>query len=169
MTACALRFSRAVRGSWAPWGALLVAATVLAPVAALVWHALSADLIQWRHLSAHVLPTALRDTLILLAGVGVVVSALGIGSAWLVSAYRFPGHGLLSWALLLPLAVPTYIMAYAYLDILHPIGAVQSAVRSWLGYTSPSEFRLPDVRAAPLRADRCGAQESDPRVCEVSR
>jgi iron(III) transport system permease protein len=141
-----LRFSRAVRGVWAPWGTLLIAAAVLAPVAALIWHALNADLLHWRHLSAYVLPTALRDTLILLAGVAVVVSVLGVGSAWLVSAYRFTGRDFLSWALLLPLAVPIYIMAYAYLDILHPIGAVQSIVRGWLGYTHPREFRLPDVR-----------------------
>ena len=49
--------------------------------------------------------------------------------------------------LLLPLAVPTYIVAYAYLDILHPIGPVQDAVRWLLGYESPRQFRLPDVRS----------------------
>src|SRR5690606_34118049 len=53
----------------------------------------------------------------------------------------------LEWALLLPLAVPTYILAYAYLDILHPVGAVQDMVRGWLGYSSPREFRLPELRS----------------------
>ncbi|HWV10910.1 MAG TPA: ABC transporter permease subunit, partial [Pseudomonas sp.] len=141
-----LRFSRAVRGLWAPSGALLVAAMVVAPIAALLWHAFAGDVAHWQHLLNNVIPVALRDTLILLAGVGVVVTLLGVGSAWLLTAYDFPGKTLLGWALLLPLAVPTYIMAYAYLDILHPIGPVQSTLRELLGYSSPREFRLPDVR-----------------------
>ncbi|OCX15297.1 iron ABC transporter permease [Ectopseudomonas hydrolytica] len=146
MTVYNFRFSRAVRGLWAPAGALLVAATVIAPIAALIWHAFGGDLTHWQHLANNVIPTALRDTLILLAGVGVLVTLLGVGSAWLVTAYEFPGRGILHWALLLPLAVPTYIMAYSYLDILHPIGPVQSTLRDWLGYSSPREFRLPDIR-----------------------
>lgn len=144
-----LRFSRAVRGLWAPSGALLVVIMVIAPVAALLWHAFAGDVAHWQHLLNNVIPIALRDTLILLAGVGVVVTLLGVGSAWLLTAYDFPGKAVLGWALLLPLAVPTYIMAYAYLDILHPIGPVQSTLRELLGYSSPREFRLPDVRNMP--------------------
>ncbi|MGE8496427.1 MAG: ABC transporter permease [Pseudomonas sp.] len=146
MTLYSLRFSRAVRGLWAPTGALLVVLMVVAPIAALLWHAFAGDIAHWQHLLNNVIPVALRDTLILLAGVGVVVTLLGVGSAWLMTAYDFPGRAVLGWALLLPLAVPTYIMAYAYLDILHPIGPVQSIVRELLGYSSPREFRLPDVR-----------------------
>lgn len=146
MTLYPLRFSLAVRGLWAPVGALLTGIVVVAPIIALLWHALGGDLAHWRHLFGTVLPVSLRSTATLLLGVGVLVSLLGVGSAWLVTAYEFPGRKMLGWALLLPLAVPTYIMAYAYLDILHPIGPVQSAIRGWLGYTSPREFRLPDVR-----------------------
>lgn len=141
-----LRFSRAVRGLWAPAGSLLAALMVIAPVAALLWHAVAGDVAHWQHLLNNVVPVALRDTLILLAGVAVVVTVLGVGSAWLLSAYDFPGKALLGWALLLPLAVPTYIMAYAYLDLLHPLGPVQSTLRALLGYSSPREWRLPDVR-----------------------
>ncbi|GAB7532177.1 iron ABC transporter permease [Pseudomonas sp. 3A(2025)] len=146
MNVYSLRFSRAVRGWWAPAGSLLVALMVIAPVAALLWHAFAGDVAHWQHLLNNVVPIALRDTLILLAGVGVVVTLLGVGSAWLLTAYDFPGKALLGWALLLPLAVPTYIMAYAYLDLLHPIGPVQSTLRALLGYSSPREWRLPDVR-----------------------
>ncbi len=89
----------------------------------------------------------LPDTLILLLGVGILAGILGTASAWLVAAHDFPGRGILEWALLLPLAMPTYIMAYAYLDILHPLGPVQGAVRWLLGYSSPREFRLPDIRS----------------------
>ncbi|KAG1185625.1 hypothetical protein G6F35_014825 [Rhizopus arrhizus] len=83
----------------------------------------------------------------LLAGVGVMVTLLGTGAAWLVTAYDFPTRRILTWALLLPLAVPTYIIAFSYLDLLHPIGPVQTAIRALLGYDSPRQFRLPDLRS----------------------
>lgn len=120
---------------------------VLTPVLALASHALQGSLDHWQHLLEHVLPHAMRNTLLLLLGVGVVVSLLGVGSAWLMTAYRFPTRNILSWALLLPLAVPTYIVAFAYQDILHPIGPVQSLIRELLGYSSPRQFRLPDIRS----------------------
>ncbi|AHV91093.1 binding--dependent transport system inner membrane component family protein [Bordetella holmesii ATCC 51541] len=64
-----------------------------------------------------------------------------------MAAYDFPSRNILVWALLLPLAVPTYIIAFAYLDLLHPIGPVQSVIRALLGYDSPRQFRLPDLRS----------------------
>ena len=74
---------------------------------------------------------------------------VGAGLAWLVTAFDFPGRRLLDGCLLLPLAVPTYIVAYAYLDVLHPVGPVQETLRWILGYEGPREFRLPDVRSMP--------------------
>ncbi len=125
----------------------LVAMLVLLPVLSIAGHALQGSGELWPHLRAYVLPQALGQTLILLAGVGALVILLGTGSAWLVTAYEFPGRRLLSWALLLPLAVPTYIVAYVYLDLLHPIGDLQTWLRELLGYSSPREFRLPDIRS----------------------
>lgn len=129
--------------------AMLIALIVLAPVVTLGWHAAHGDTGHWAHLMSFVLPVALRNTLLLLLGVGVVVTLLGVGSAWLIAAYQFPTRRVLSWALLLPLAVPTYIVAFAYLDVLHPIGPVQTFIRDLLGYTSPRQFRLPDLRSLP--------------------
>ncbi len=131
------------------WRALscLIAICVIAPILTLGWFALQGSLEHWGHLSSHVLPVALSNTAQLLVGVGILVTALGVGSAWLMTAYAFPTRGMLSWALLLPLAVPTYIVAFAYLDILHPIGPVQTLIRDLLGYTSPRQFRLPDLRS----------------------
>jgi len=117
------------------------------PIAALVVIAFRGSDGLWPHLLAYVLPVAARDTLVLLLGVGVMASVIGTATAWIVTAYDFRGRGLLEWALLLPLAVPTYIVAYAYLDILHPVGALQGALRGVLGYASPAEFRLPDIRS----------------------
>nr|WP_082766321.1 iron ABC transporter permease [Paramesorhizobium deserti] len=127
--------------------AVVIALLVLTPILALAWEALHGSSDLWPHLFAFVLPTALTQTLTLLLGVGILVILIGTGSAWLVTAYDFPGRSTLEWALLLPLAVPTYIIAYAYLDILHPIGVVQGAIRAVLGYSSPREFRLPDIRS----------------------
>ncbi|CUI77998.1 iron ABC transporter permease [Achromobacter sp. 2789STDY5608621] len=142
-----LRMRWAERGAGWLAGASLIGLAVLAPVLTLVWWALGGDLSHWRHLATYVLPQALANTAALLAGVGVLVTLLGTGSAWLVTAYEFPSRRALTWALLLPLAVPTYIIAFAYLDLLHPIGPIQSAIRALLGYDSPRQFRLPDLRS----------------------
>jgi iron(III) transport system permease protein len=128
-------------------GAGAIALLVVAPVLALAFAAAGGSEGLWSHLMQHVLPVAVRDTLILLLGVGLLSTAIGTGAAWLVAAYDFPVRRIFDWALLLPLAVPTYIIAYAYLDVLHPVGPVQSALRALLGYESPRDFRLPDVRS----------------------
>lgn len=135
-------------GGWR-CGALAIAACVAAPVAALGWLATQGTLDHWSHLLQYVLPIAAGNTLLLMAGVGALAAVLGAGAAWLVTAYSFPTSRSLSWALLLPLAVPTYIVAFAYLDILHPIGPVQTLIRDVLGYDSPRDFRLPDLRSLP--------------------
>nr|WP_206044309.1 iron ABC transporter permease [Brucella cytisi] len=126
---------------------VFVAILVLLPVFALALEAIQGSAGLWMHLFTTNLPTAFLETVILLTGVGIIAAVLGTSMAWLVTAYDFRGRGVLEWALLLPLAVPTYIIAYAYLDILHPIGPVQGAVRFVLGYESPRQFRLPDVRS----------------------
>jgi iron(III) transport system permease protein len=134
-----------------PWSlaAGAIALLMLAPFAALVVTAWPGSVDHWTHLVAYVLPPAIIDTAMLLGGVAVVAGTLGTTLAWLVTAYDFPGRRLFSGALLLPLAMPTYIVAYAYLDLLHPVGVVQDVVRTMLGYETPREFRLPDIRSMP--------------------
>ncbi|QIJ73537.1 ABC transporter permease subunit [Methylobacterium sp. NI91] len=129
--------------------AALLAVILLAPVASLAVAAAEGTGELWPHLAAYVLPQAIRDTGLLLAGVGILVIGLGTGTAWLVSAFAFPGRRLLDAALLLPLAVPTYVVAYAYLDLMHPLGPVQSGLRALLGLSSPRDLRLPDLRSLP--------------------
>ena len=128
---------------------LAIAIGVLAPVLTLAWLAFGSGLGHWGPLFAHVLPQAALNTAVLLAGVGTLVLVIGTGCAWLVTACDFPGRRVLHWALLLPLAMPTYIVAFAYLDLLHPIGPVQGAIRWVLGFDSPRQFRLPDLRSMP--------------------
>ncbi len=128
---------------------LLAAAAALAPVLALGMIALGGDGALWRHLFASVMAAALLDSLALLAGVIAFVVIVGTGAAWLVAMHDFPGRRWVEVALLLPLAFPAYVLAYAWLDLMHPIGPAQNALRALLGYAHPSEFRLPDLRNLP--------------------
>jgi iron(III) transport system permease protein len=135
------------RDAWRGALPILVAALVLAPVGGLVGLAARGSIDLWPHLIENVLPHAVLETVQLLAGVGILVAIVGVGTAWLVATCDFPGRRILDWALLLPLAMPTYIVAFAYLDILHPVGPVQSLMRDLLGIASPADFRLPDIRS----------------------
>lgn len=130
-------------------GTALIVLLVLAPLLSLALYAIQGSFEHWGHLLQNVLPQATLNTLLLLAGVGVLVTCLGTGAAWLVSAYEFASRRWLTWALLLPLAVPTYIIAFAYIDLWHPIGPIQTLMRDVLGIESPRDLRLPDVRSLP--------------------
>jgi iron(III) transport system permease protein len=101
----------------------------------------------WPHLIANVLPGALRRTLGLMAGVGLFSLLIGTGTAWLVSLYRFPGRRVFEWLLLLPLAVPTYIIAYSYLELLDYSGIVQSGLRELFGWHDARSYWFPDIRS----------------------
>src|SRR3712207_6795347 len=74
---------------------------------------------------------------------------MGITTAWLVTAHRFPGRGALVWLLPLPLAVPTYITAYIYVEIFDSAGLVQTALRQAVGWTSRSDYWFPEIRSLP--------------------
>lgn len=146
ISSTAARLTKRPGSRWLTFSGI-IALVVVFPVAGLLLEAFKGSAGLWAHLFSTTLPVALVDTIILLLGVGAVTAVLGTTTAWMVTAYEFPGRRVLEWALLLPLAVPTYIIAYAYLDILHPIGSVQGAIRWMLGYDSPRQFRLPDVRS----------------------
>ncbi|HWJ75814.1 MAG TPA: iron ABC transporter permease [Kaistia sp.] len=127
---------------------LVVAALALLPVGGLAWFAVGGDGALWPSLLRNVLPRASWTTLVLLTGVGTIATVTGIGTAFLVARCRFPGRRLFEWALLLPLAMPTYVMAYAWLDVVHPVGPLQTALRAFLGISDPRGLHLPDLRSA---------------------
>jgi iron(III) transport system permease protein len=132
-------------------GALVVAATAVgALVAAPVLSVCAAIFTPgtqgtWTHLASTVLPEYVASTLWLCAGVGAGASIVGISTAWLVTMHEFPGRRFFEWALVLPLAVPAYVMAYAYTDLLQFTGPVQSWLRGALGWRA-GEYWFPDVR-----------------------
>lgn len=122
--------------------ALLVALPVLVVLAHIFFP--SGDV--WQHLASTVLPRYLSNTVVLSVSVAVGTTIIGTACAWLVVMCRFPGKRVFEWALLLPLAVPTYVIAYAYTDFLQFAGPVQSTLRDWFGWQSQDYF-FPDVRS----------------------
>jgi len=124
----------------------VLAGIIMLPIGTIIVLALSAEQNVWPHLLATVLPRALADTFILMAGVGAVSLALGTAAAWLVSMYRFPGRGLLDRLLVLPLAMPTYIVAYCYVELLDYSGPVQQMLRALFGWQSARDYWFPEIR-----------------------
>lgn len=97
----------------------------------------------WLHLGRTLLPEITRNTLLLLAGVGTGTLLLGVGLAWIVTAYSFPGRRVLEWALMLPMAVPAYVKAFVFMAIFDFAGPVQSFLRQHVSATA----WFPEIRS----------------------
>jgi len=113
--------------------AVVIAALISLPVIIIASYLVKADGVLWHHLFETVLNEYLVNSLLLMLGVGVGVLLLGVPTAWLTSMCSFPGRRWLSWALLLPLAVPAYIIAYTYAGLLDFAGPVQTWIRAFTG------------------------------------
>jgi len=128
---------------------MVLAAAVVAPLVTLIVIAWQGDDEIWHHLWTYVVPNASIDTALLLSGVALLTAIIGIGAAWVVTAYDFAGRKTLSWLLPLPLAFPTYIVAYVYADIFDAAGPVQAAFRTLFGYRTAAEYWFPQIRSLP--------------------
>ncbi|RZA15975.1 MAG: iron ABC transporter permease, partial [Proteobacteria bacterium] len=126
-----------------PW--LLVAVMGL-PIGWLTWSALGA-LGGSNGLAATMLPTALRETGQLMVAVGILTGAFGLVAAWLVTHYEFPLRRLFDWALVVPLAVPTYLAAYTYVEFLDFTGPLQTALRTLNGAATLKDYWFPNIRS----------------------
>ncbi|MPZ41588.1 MAG: ABC transporter permease subunit [Rhizobiales bacterium] len=127
--------------------AVFAALLAIAPLASLAVIAFGQTGDIWLHLIRYVVPTALVQTMLLLAGVAAVTIVIGVGAAWAVTTFEFPGRNALSWMLALPLALPTYIVAYIYVDLLGSYGPVQSTLRAMFGFKTAAEYWFPNVRS----------------------
>jgi iron(III) transport system permease protein len=134
------------QGAWSV-AALVVATLTALPILSVLWLALFPRENIWGHLAATVLPGYVRSTLLLLAGVGLGTLLIGVSTAWLVTMCRFPGRRLFEWALLLPFAVPAYVIAYVYTDLLEYAGPVQSMLRAGFGWSSAADYWFPHIRS----------------------
>lgn len=138
----------AARLGWLGWGSIVTAALVLAPIVAVVSNVFLPSETTWSHLASTVLPEYAWNTLLLVLMVAVGVIFFGVLCAWFVTAYSFPGQRILEWALVLPLAMPAYVMAYAYTDWLQAAGPVQSLFREITGL-QVREYWFPEIRSLP--------------------
>ncbi len=131
-----------------PWrlGAFLVAAVTVLPVIAILLLAFFPSENIWPHLLATSLPGYVANTLILLLGVGVSTLITGVTTAHLITTYEFPLRKSLEWLLLLPLAVPAYVIAYLYTDLLEFAGPVQQTLRALFGWRLAGDYWFPEVR-----------------------
>ena len=132
-----------------PWilAASAVAAIFLMPILAVFVAAAGDSGGLWGHLFETVLPRYVVNTLILMVGVGAVCLVFGISAAWTVVRYEFFGRQWFQWMLLLPAAVPAYLIAYTYTDFLEYAGPVQKMLREYFGWQSARDYWFPEIRS----------------------
>ena len=132
-----------------PWslGAIVIAAMVVFPLLSVVWIAFFPTENIWGHLVETTLPRYLKNSLILMTSVGILSAVIGTGAAWLIVTTRFPFRRALEWALLMPLALPAYISAYALVDFLEYAGPVQTLMRDWFGWQDSRAYWFPEIRS----------------------
>lgn len=142
-------FSRPIRQTGSRlWNTLTIsiAALVSIPVLTVLFNIFVPAGEVWSHLASTVLPEYVKNSIWLMLGVGTGVFILGVGTAWLVTMCRFPGRNLFDWALILPMAVPAYLMAYTYTDFLSFTGPVQSMIRDFTGWGA-GNYWFPNIRS----------------------
>ena len=127
---------------------MVIAALVSVPILAVATSVLKRDDGALNHLVQTVLGEIILNTLGLMVMVGAGTAIIGVGTAWLVTLCRFPGSRQLEWMLLLPLAMPAYIIGYAYTDALAFAGPVQSGLRALFGW-GRADYWFPDIHNLP--------------------
>ena len=143
----AARLGARLRADGWVWGTCLVALLVATPLIAVVTLAFAPTEDIWQHLASTVLPRYAETTFLLMLGVGTGTLVIGTGTAWLVTMCDFPGRRIFEWALLLPLAVPTYVAAYVFTDVLEYAGPVQRAFREVFGWSNSKDYWFPEIRS----------------------
>jgi ABC-type sulfate transport system permease component len=140
------RFGNVLQSRPSGWtlAVLAIALLMLLPLGAVVVSAVTQSGEVWGHLVATVLPQYVLNSLGLMVGVGLGVLLLGVSTAWLVTMCQFPGRRVFEWALLLPLAAPSYLLAYTYTDFLDYFGWVQTTLRAIFGWQSVTDYWFPE-------------------------
>ncbi|MCZ6721571.1 MAG: iron ABC transporter permease [Proteobacteria bacterium] len=126
--------------------AVIAALVIAVPVLVVFAHVFVPSGEVWRHLASTVLGRYLTNSFWLILGVGAGTFAIGVGTAWLVTMCRFPGRRIFEIALILPLAVPTYAIAFAYAGLFEFAGPVQTALREAFGW-SRMDYWFPEIRS----------------------
>ena len=127
--------------------AAVTTAIVALPVLSVLILALFPEENIWPHLLGTTLPRYLVTTLQLMAGVAFITLVIGLATAWAVTMCDFPGRKFFEWAMLLPFAVPAYVIAYVYTSLLDYAGPVQTAMRDWFGWRNAADYWFPEIRS----------------------
>ena len=120
---------------------------LIAPIIAIIFSSFENTFSLWIHLINTRLEFYLYNTFLLMFGVGVTTFIIGVGLAWLICRYDFFMKNIIEWALLLPLALPSYIIAYCYTDFLEYSGYIQTLIRNIFEFNSPNEYFFPEIRS----------------------
>ena len=129
------------------FSAILTTAIVALPVLSVIFLAFFPDENIWPHLLETTLPRYLVTTLKLMTGVGAITLVIGLSTAWAVTMCEFPGRKFFEWAMLLPFAVPAYVIAYVYTSLLDYAGPVQVALRDLFGWANAADYWFPEIRS----------------------
>ena len=142
--------ARARRRRLSAWslGALVIAALIALPILSVLSQVLIPSGGAWAHLASTVLPLYLRNSLLLVLMTVTLASAIGVGAGWLIAGFEFRGRGVLQWALMLPMTVPGYVIAYVYYDRLAYAGPIQTGLRQMFGW-GRRDYWFPDIASLP--------------------
>ncbi len=142
-------FARAQRQPIDAWSVSVVIAclVILGPIVAVMLTAVGDSEGLWEHLYETVLGRYIANTLILMIGVGLLAIGFGVSSAWVINRYDFSGRRMLEWMLLLPAAIPAYLIAYTYTEFFEYAGPLQSALRHLFNWQSRGDYWFPEIRS----------------------
>ena len=113
---------------------------LLSPIISIIFSSFENTFSLWEHLFKTRLKFYLYNTFILMLGVGFTTLFIGVTLAWLICKYDFFMRNVLEWALLLPLALPSYIVAYCYTDFFEYSGFLQTSIRELFNFNSPNDY-----------------------------
>jgi iron(III) transport system permease protein len=117
------------------------------PVLALLFEAIKPGAEVFAQLWDTVLVDYISNTLLLVLLVALLSLLIGLPVAWLTAMCQFPGRKWLQWAMMLPLAMPSYLIAYVYTDLFDYAGPIQSQLRQWFGWQSPNDYAFFEIRS----------------------
>ena len=120
---------------------------LLSPIISIIFSSFENTFSLWEHLFKTRLKFYLYNTFILMLGVGFTTFFIGVTLAWLICKYDFFMRNVLEWALLLPLALPSYIVAYCYTDFFEYSGFLQTSIRELFNFNSPNDYFFPEIRS----------------------
>ena len=131
---------------WQKFSILLII-ILLSPIIAIIISSIVNTSDIWEHLINTKLKIYVSNTLILMLGVGLTTLLIGVTTAWIITRYKFFLSSIIEWALLLPAAIPAYLVAYCYTDFLEYSGILQTEIREIFNWTSSKDYFFPEIRS----------------------